>query len=345
MRSLVHAHSWLCVSLFAAALGSSSASGQIPDGNYVIRNTWNCKSPTLPDANCSAELSWDDGLATVEFGDRVEWRITAVDGKPNTYEIFNARGCETSPQSEWCNVQLSWTGGDGARVMLKTEDPVEWRITPVDAKPNTYEIFNTWGCDTSPQHELCDVQLSWTERTPHAAAVLKEDDPVEWLIISARIADPAECIPSAIILDYINSYDAPDGLGDSTTEFYFTAHADGEQFLRLPETGYVEVSQGRQGFADATELVDYRIPLDRFLFSFTRTTFEIKVWDYDTLTPDDYLTSIHLPNFGEVCEPGMEGSSGDDAEGVQTVNYYVEANQAGTRAPEDRWLEIARRSF
>jgi len=345
MRSFVHIRNWLCVSIFAAALGSSPASAQIPDGNYVIRSTWNCSGAPLPDANCSAELSWEDGLATVEFGDRVEWRISAVDGKANTYEIFNTRGCDTSPPSEWCDVQLSWTSGDAGRVMLKNEDPVQWRISPVAGKPNTYEIFNTLGCDASPQHELCNVQFSWTDRTPHPAVVLKEDDPVEWLILSARIADPAECVPSAVVLDYVNNYDTPDGPLDSTTEFYFTAHADGHQFLRLPETGYVAVAQGGAGFEEATQLEGYRIPLDRFLFSFTRVTFEIKVWDFDNLGPDDYLTSIDLPNFGQTCEPGISGSSGDDIEGVQSVNYYIEANRASVRAPEDRWLEIARGIF
>jgi len=96
------------------------------DGNYIIRSTYGCPGGTW----CNAELSWDGGgshpMASVEFGDRVEWKLEPVSGKPNHYIIHSTYGC---PGGTWCNAELSWDGG-GSHPMASVEfgDRVEWEI-------------------------------------------------------------------------------------------------------------------------------------------------------------------------------------------------------------------------
>ncbi len=94
--------------------------------HYIIRSTYGCPN----DQWCNAELSWDGAkphpMASVEFEDRVEWKVESVPGKANHYIIRSTHGC---PNGQWCNAELSWDGTK-SHPMASVEfgDRVEWEI-------------------------------------------------------------------------------------------------------------------------------------------------------------------------------------------------------------------------
>jgi len=168
-------------------------------GNYIIRSTYGCPNGQW----CNAELSWDGTnshpMASVEFGDRVEWKFEPVSGKANHYIIRSTYGC---PNNQWCNAELSW---DRTKLhpMASVEfgDRVEWKVESVPGKANHYIIRSTYGC---PNYRWCNAELSWDGTKSHPMASVEFNDRVEWEIIPS-VTNPNQtdtgCVEIKALID------------------------------------------------------------------------------------------------------------------------------------------------